>query len=128
MPRYAPLRRLGLPDSAALAHAIIDLLSDRQAADIVLLEITQVSSLADYFVIATGTSIRQLDGLTQALDEDLNLEGMRPRPRRIEGTPDSGWVLMDYGDVVVHLFGEEERRFYNLEGLWSRSVPVVRFQ
>jgi ribosome-associated protein len=121
-------RRTGLPEPAALAHAIIDLLSDRQASDIVLLEITQVSSLADYFVIATATSTRQLNGLIQALDEDLHLDEARPRPRRIEGTADSGWVLIDYGDVVVHLFAPEERAFYDLEGLWSRSVPVVRFQ
>lgn len=84
--------------------------------------------MADFFVIATGTSVRQLNSLLQALDEDLQLDGARPRPRRTEGTADSGWILVDYGDVVVHLFGEEERAFYNLEGLWSRSAPVVRFQ
>jgi len=84
--------------------------------------------VADYFVIATATSTRQLHGLVQALDEDLQLDHTRPRPRRSEGTADSGWILIDYGDVVVHLFDEEERAFYNLEGLWSRSVPVVRFQ
>jgi ribosome-associated protein len=127
-PGCALSRRLDLPDPAILAHAIIDLLSDRQASEIVLLEITQISSLADYFVIASATSNRQLNSLVQALDEDLNIDHSRPRPRRIEGTADSGWVLIDYGDVVVHLFGEEERAFYDLEGLWSRSVPVVRFQ
>lgn len=93
-----------------------------------MLEITQVSSLADYFVIATATSVRQLNSLVQALDEDLLAAGTRPHARRTEGTADSGWILIDYGDVVVHLFGQEERAFYNLEGLWSRSVPVVRFQ
>ena len=119
---------ISLPDPASLAQAIIDLLSERQAVDIVQLEITQVSSLADYFVIATGTSVRQLNGLLQALDEDLQIDDSRPQPRRTEGTADSGWILIDYGNVVVHLFGQEERAFYNLEGLWSRSAPVVRFQ
>jgi ribosome-associated protein len=121
-------RSSGLPDPAALAQAIVDLLTDRQAADIVLLDISHVSSLADYFVIATGTSARQLNSLTEALDEDLRLDGVRPKPRRTEGTAESGWILLDYGDVVVHLFGQEEREFYKLEGLWSRSASVVRFQ
>lgn len=115
-----------LPDSSTLAHAIIDLLSDRQAEDIVLLDIANASTIADYFVIATGTSTRQLGSLVAALNET---GGQIPgRARRIEGTTDSGWILLDYGDVVVHLFGAEERSFYDLEGLWSRSVPVVRFQ
>jgi len=119
-------RRVDLPESAELVQALIDLLSDRQAEDIVLLDIGPVSSFADSFVIATATSVRQLNALVQALDADLDRQF--PHPHRIEGTPDSGWVLLDYGDVIVHLFGPEERAFYNLEGLWSRSVPIVRFQ
>jgi ribosome-associated protein len=111
-----------------LAQAIVDLLTERQADDIALLDISHVSSLADYFVIATGSSIRQLGGLLQGLDEDLHVDGVRAKPRRTEGTAESGWILIDYGDVVAHLFGEEERDFYNLEGLWSRSAAVVRFQ
>lgn len=122
----ARIRRTCLPDPAALAHAIIDLLSDKQASDIVLLEISQVSSLADYFIIASALSARQLSTLIATLNQDL--DRAYPRPRRVEGTTDSGWVLVDYGDVVVHLFSPDERAFYNLEALWSRSVPVVRFQ
>jgi ribosome-associated protein len=121
-----PGRESLLPDSSTLAQTIIDVLSDRQAADIVLLDIAHVSTIADYFVIATATSTRQLNSLVEALDDGLREASIRPR--RTEGTADSGWILLDYGDVVVHLFGEEERRFYDLEGLWSRSVPVVRFQ
>lgn len=118
--------RSPLPEPAVLAQAIVDLLSEKQASDIVLLDISQASTLADAFVIATANSARQLNALISALDEEL--DRAYPRPRRIEGTPDSGWVLIDYGDVVVHLFAPEERAFYNLEGLWGRSVPVVRFQ
>lgn len=91
-----------------------------------MLDIGQVSSFADYFVIATATSARHLSALIQTLDEDL--DGRFPRPRRTEGTADSGWVLIDFGDVIVHLFAPEERAFYDLEGLWSRSARVVRFQ
>jgi ribosome-associated protein len=91
----------------------------------VLLELARVSSLADYFVIATAGSTRQLNALVSALDQELDpsLPGMR----RSEGTPDSGWILLDYGDVVVHLFSPEQRAFYDLEGLWRRSAPIVRF-
>jgi ribosome-associated protein len=115
-----------LPDPSALAQATVDILSDRQATDIILLDIRHVSTIADYFVIATGSSVRQLNALAEALDDGLRAVGARPR--RVEGTAESGWLLIDYGDVVVHLFAPEERRFYDLEGLWSRSVPVVRFQ
>lgn len=91
-----------------------------------MLDISQVSTFADYFVIASAQSIRQFNSLSQALDEALHAGGIRAR--RVEGKPDSGWVLLDFGDVVTHLFSPEERTFYDLEGLWSRSVPVVRFQ
>jgi len=118
-------RRTFLADSANLAQAIVDLLSERQAVDIVLLELSRVSSLADFFVIASAGSSRQLDSLVAALDQEL--DASQPSLRRSEGTADSGWVLLDYGDVVVHLFSPEERAFYDLEGLWRRSAPIVRF-
>ncbi len=121
-----PCGRPTLVEAAALAQMVVDILSDRQAMDIVLLDITHVSTIANYFVIATGSSVRQLAALAEALDEALHSQA--GLPRRMEGTPDSGWILIDYGDVIVHLFGQEERRFYDLERLWSRSAPVVRFQ
>jgi ribosome-associated protein len=124
-PRHCNLRRTSLPDPAIFAQAIIDLLSDKQASNIVLLELSRVSSLADFFVIATAGSTRQLDALASALDEELDRSF--PRLRRREGTADSGWILLDFGEVVVHLFSAEERAFYDLEGLWRRSVPIVRF-
>lgn len=124
---YAPaMWRAKLPEASELAQEIIDLLSDKQAEDIVLLDISQVSSFADAFVIASANSARQLNALIQTVDEDLDKRF--PRPRHVEGTAESGWVLLDFGDVVVHLFSPPERAFYNLEGLWSRSAPVVRFQ
>lgn len=91
-----------------------------------MLDIAQVSGFADIFVIASATSVRQLNALIETIDEDLDRR--LPRPRRIEGAAESGWVLLDFGDVIVHLFSPAEREFYNLEGLWSRSVPIVRFQ
>ncbi len=113
-------------ESAELAREIVDVLSDRQAEDIVLLDISAVASFADHFVIATATSVRQMDALLDAVGEALAKLGVRPRRR--EGTPDSGWVLVDYGDVIVHLFSPEDRAYYDLEGLWSKGVPLVRIQ
>ena len=115
-----------LLESAELAQRIADLLSDRQAEDIVLMDIGKVSSFTDYFVVATATNPRQLGALVDALQRDLRDDGLRPI--RTEGAPDSGWVLIDFGDAVVHLFGPEERAYYNLEGLWAQGVSVVHIQ
>ncbi len=118
--------RRRLLESAELAQRIADLLSDRQAEDIVLMDIGKVSSFTDYFVVATATNPRQLGALVDALQRDLRDEGRRPI--RTEGAPDSGWVLIDFGDAVVHLFAPEERAYYNLEELWAQGVSVVHIQ
>jgi ribosome-associated protein len=109
-----------------LAQKIADLLSDRQAADIVLMDIGKVTTFTDYFVIATASNPRHMNALIDALDRDLRDDGVRPR--RTEGAPDSGWVLIDFGDAIVHLFSPEERAYYNLESLWSKGVSVIHIQ
>ena len=92
-----------------------------------MLDISQASSFADYFVIASTGSDRQIDAILETIDEELRkAEKIRPRGR--EGTPETGWVLLDYGDVIVHIFGADERAFYDLESLWTSAVPVVRIQ
>ena len=84
-------------------------------------------NFADYFVIATGLNPRHMTALLNALDKDLPNEGIQPLRR--EGEASSGWVLVDFGAVIVHVFTPEDRVFYDLEGLWSRAgVPAVRFQ
>jgi ribosome-associated protein len=85
-----------------------------------------VASFADYFVIASAGSTRQMDAILESVAELLEPEGVRPLGR--EGESESGWVLLDYGDVIVHLFAPEERAYYDLEGLWSTAVSVVRLQ
>lgn len=114
----------GRLEAGALAHKIVDLLSDKQAEDILLLDIRNVATFADYFVIASAQTARQVEAILVALDEELAKDGLRPLGR--EGEADSGWVLLDLGDVVVHIFAPEERAYYDLEGLWHAARPVVR--
>jgi ribosome-associated protein len=108
-----------------LAEKIADLLSERQAVDIALMDIGKVSTFTEYFVIATANNPRQMTALIDSLDRDLRDDGVKPR--RVEGAADSGWVLVDFGDAIVHLFSPDQRDYYNLEGLWSKGVSVVHF-
>src|SRR6266566_3038111 len=118
------------PDSVealSLARRIVDLASDKLASDIVLLDIRGVSLIADYFVIATAGSERQASAILKDLSGKL-IEEFGRKPSHTEGKPDSGWVLLDYGDVIVHVFSPTQRNFYNLEQLWSAATPIVRLQ
>jgi ribosome-associated protein len=114
-------------DSATLARHIVDIVEDKQATDIVLLDIHEQTTLADYFVIATIDNERQARAISNELLERLKLEE-QIRPLSVEGTIDrsSGWALLDYGDVIVHLFSEEAREFYRLEALWSKGNVVLK--
>lgn len=114
-------------DSSELAQRVVDLMDERQAEDVVMLDISQVSSFTDYFVIATALNARHMGALLDAFNKELANEGVKSL--RTEGDANSGWVLVDFGPVIVHLFTPEERQFYNLEALWQRTgVPAVRFQ
>jgi ribosome-associated protein len=118
------------PDSAealSLARGIVDLASDKQASEIVLLDIRGVSLIADYFVICTVGSERQAAAILKDLSATL-LEEFGRKPLHTEGKPDSGWVLLDYGDVILHVFSSTQRTFYNLEQLWAAATPIVRLQ
>jgi ribosome-associated protein len=90
------------------------------------MDISKVSSFTDYFVIASAGSQRQMNALIESLDTDLRDDGIRPR--RTEGSPDSGWVLIDFGDAIVHLFSPDQREYYALESLWAKGVSVVHIQ
>ncbi len=109
-----------------LARKIIDVLSEKQAEEILLLDIRDVASFADYFVIATAAVVRQMRAILDDIDETISGDGVRPMGR--EGEPDSGWVLIDYGDVILHLFAPEQRSYYDLERLWHAARPIVRIQ
>jgi ribosome-associated protein len=85
-----------------------------------------VASFADYFVLASAQTVRQLEAMLEVVDEGLSPDSVKPMGR--EGDATSGWVLLDYGDVIVHLFGREERSYYDLEGLWHDGTPLLRVQ
>ncbi len=102
----------------------MDIISDKQATDILLLDTRGICSFADYFVICTGESTRQVKAINDAISETLKKEDIRPLHE--EGTPDSGWILMDYGDVIVHIFGSFERDYYQLDKLWGKACTKVR--
>ena len=92
-----------------------------------MLDVSQVASFADYFVIATALNARHMGALLNAFDKDLANEGVKSL--QTEGDASSGWVLIDFGPVIVHLFTPSDREFYGLESLWTRAgVPAVRFQ
>jgi len=97
-------------------------LLDRKAYDLVVLETGKVSSIADYFVICSGRSDTQVQALADAVEEQLAQKGVRPLA--VEGFPHGQWVLVDYGDVVVHIFYVPVRQFYDLERLWTRAPRV----
>lgn len=102
---------------SALARRIADILYDKKARDIVVLEVGHLTILADYLVIATGRSAIQVKALAQEVDDRLAAEGAQLR--RKEGHNEGRWIVLDYGSVMVHVFHQEERSFYNLERLWE---------
>ena len=100
--------------------------SDKQAVDIVLLDTREVCSYADYFVICAGETERQIRAIYDEIEQSLKREGVLPHHH--EGTVASGWLLLDYVDVIVHIFSASEREYYQLDKLWSEAKPVLRIQ
>lgn len=121
-----PVDTTPLTEPGEIGREIARILSDRKAQDVVMLDIRQVSVIADYFVIATGNSERQIRALYREVDEGLSRRGVETR--HTEGQRESGWVLLDYGDVIVHIFGPQERAYYRLERLWSNAPVVLSIQ
>jgi ribosome-associated protein len=111
-------------DSLALARQITDWAAEAKAEDVILLDVRKATYLADYFVICTATSDRHLTALSDRLREQVKAEG--ELPNHVEGTTDSGWVLVDYGHVIVHIFSAALREFYHLERVWTEATTVVR--
>jgi ribosome-associated protein len=107
----------------ALANLIADAADDRKAGDITIIKVGEVSSLADYFVIATGFSKVQVRAIAGAIEDKVE-ETLKRLPRHLEGMNDGTWVLVDYGDVVAHVLMPDEREYYNLEAFWAHGEQI----
>jgi ribosome-associated protein len=116
----------GMAEALALARRVVELAADKKAADIVLLEIHGLTTVADYFVICSGASERQLGAIADGIIEGLREEGVRPIGR--EGASTAHWLLLDFGAVIVHVMAPQERDFYQLERLWADAPLLVRVQ
>jgi ribosome-associated protein len=109
-----------------VARQAVEAAADKQAIDIVLLDTREVCSFADYFVICSGDSERQLATIYDEVGHRLKKAGVLPDHR--EGTIESGWLLLDFGAVIVHIFAPFEREYYQLDELWREAKPVLRIQ
>ena len=124
--RDEPVELQDEQDALELARRIVDLAADKKASDILLLGVGQLTTVADYFVICSGASERQLGAIADGITEGLRTEGVRPIGR--EGAAGAHWLLLDFGAVVVHVFAPPERDFYQLEKLWAEAPTLLRVQ
>ncbi len=113
-------------ESKKLAELCCKALSDKKAQDIILIDVSEQTVICSYFVIASGHSSTQVHALGEAVEEKLKKEA-EISPTREEGFREGRWGVLDYGDVVVHVFNEESRLFYYLERLWDSGRNVVRY-
>lgn len=108
-------------EMAKIAYSALD---EKKAEDIVAIEISEVSVLADYFIIANGTNPSQVTALVDNVEGQLSKAGYEPK--RIEGIGNKSWILLDYGDVIIHIFSKEDRLFYDLERIWRDGKTISR--
>lgn len=121
-------RPAGLELSRKLAAAAGRVILDNRGEDLLMLDVSNQTAIFDYFVIATGTSRRQLHAISEEIDDVLEKQ-LGDRRLGIEGYDESRWIVLDYGSVVVHLFDKETREYYDLESLWAdgKRVPLEEF-
>lgn len=111
-------------NSKELARMACEALEDKKALDVKIIDIEQVSTLADYFIIASGTNRNQVQAMADNVEEMLGRAGYEPK--QIEGYQTGNWILMDYRDIVIHVFDEENRLFYDLERIWRDGSVIAR--
>jgi len=108
------------------AHRALDAVQDKKAVQIALLDVRSVSMFTDYFLLCNGESERQIKAIVDGVDETLSQLGLKRLG--LEGTAESGWVLLDYSDLMIHVFTPERRNFYRLDELWKDGQTIVKIQ
>ena len=108
---------------AEMAVTAYKALSEKKGEDITIIEISQISIMADYFVISNGANLPQVQAMVENKKKKMGKSGFEVK--RVEGNRSSSWILLDYGDVVVHIFDKEDRLFYDLERIWSDGKTVT---
>ena len=109
-------------EAREMAKLAVAALEEKKAVDVKVIDIEKVSSLADYFIIASGSNRNQVQAMSEAVEEALEKHDIHPK--NIEGYQTANWILMDYGDIVLHIFDEENRLFYDIERIWKDGSPV----
>ena len=112
--------------SKEMVKLTYEALDEKKGEDIQIIEIKDISTIADYFIIANGSNSLQVDALVKSVIDKLAMHGYEPK--RIEGVRSASWILLDYGDLVVHVFSKEDRLFYNLERIWRDGKIVSKEQ
>ena len=115
-----------LKDLEEIARFAADVASDSFASDILLLNVSNKSAFADFMIILTVGSARQMSAVVQELEIEMKSKGINKY--RKEGAADSGWMVVDFADIIVHLFGKDEREYYALDDVWSEGQRLLRIQ
>lgn len=105
-----------------IVKKIYDIIEDKKGDDIKVIDITNISSIADYFIIASANNINQVQAISDEIDFTLGKEGIIPKA--IEGNKNATWMLLDYNDIVVHIFLREDRAFYDLDRIWRDGKEI----
>lgn len=109
-------------DSRKAAKIVCEALADKKAGGIQVIDIQNISVIADYFILADGENQNQLAAMQEAVDEAFYKAGLHVK--QVEGNAHSTWILMDYGDIIVHIFSKEDRLFYDLERIWRDGILI----
>ncbi|MDF1500983.1 MAG: ribosome silencing factor [Anaerolineales bacterium] len=119
------MREVDISEALDIAHTLVEILDEKKGEDILLLELIGVCSFADYFVFCSGTSERMLSALADEAQQAIKKK-FELHPRSVEGGPEGGWILIDYNDVILHLFAPDTRSYYQLEDLWRDGNVLLR--
>jgi ribosome-associated protein len=115
-----------MPEPADIARRIAEIASDSLAENITVLDISQISTIADFFVVCSADNVRQLNALKESILDELRDSAVRPH--RVEGVAEAGWIVLDFSDVITHLFTKDQREFYQLENLWADAQRLLVIQ